>query len=212
MEKDANSNIAIAGKAAAGQTGEVAGAAGLQVKSNVSSDPAKRSRKGVAGRKSRFLENKEYYIQMAKQYARDGLIDREIAAKFGIHKSTLYRWMKQCPELRETMKVNKAIVDSQVVDTTIKAIHGFEYEETKVIADANGKVIQIIKHRKFIPPNSTLIIFWLKNRLGWRDNATYEHVHSGEIKVTNAKHLLHEKLIKVLVSIEKEEDAGGTTE
>jgi len=168
----------------------------------VSPDPKKRSRKGRAGRKSLFDRDPEFYLQMAKQYARDGLIDKEIAEKFGIHKATLYKWQNKYPELREALRTNKAVVDSQVVDTVIKTIHGFEYQETKVIADPNGKIMRIEKTKKFIPPNITAAIFWMKNRMGWGDRIS--HDHSGEIKISNPKSFLHEKFSKILIALEKE--------
>ena len=55
-----------------------------------------------------------------------------------------------------------------------KSALGFEYEETKVIKEKDDNTrdkTRVEKTIKFIPPNVTAQIFWLKNRkpAEWRD-------------------------------------------
>jgi len=58
---------------------------------------------------------------------------------------------------------------------------GYEYEEEVVTPKGTKHTV-----RKYQPPNTTALIFWLKNRKPdqWRDKQ--EHEHSGQI-VTIAK-------------------------
>lgn len=82
---------------------------------------------------------------LAEQYARDGLIDEEIANKLGIARSTLSNWKNKYPEFSDALKNGKEVVDAKVEKTLLnKALEG----------------------------DTTAIIFWLKNRKPeqWRNN------------------------------------------
>jgi transposase-like protein len=114
--------------------------------------------------------------QLAKQYSRDGLIESEIATKLGIAESTLYEWKNKYPEFAEAIKEGKPVVDSKVEDSLLRRAMGYEYEETKIIATKDGKATRVEKTKKFIPPDVTAQIFWLKNRQPekWRDTSHQE--------------------------------------
>ena len=47
-------------------------------------------------------------------WARDGMTDEQLAAKFGITASTLYDWKKRFPEISEALKRGKEPVDVEV--------------------------------------------------------------------------------------------------
>lgn len=82
-------------------------------------------------------------------WARDGLTDKQIAHNIGISQATLYEWKKQFPELSDTLKKSKDVVDRMVENALFKnAIEG----------------------------NTTAQIFWLKNRKPdkWREKPVYE--------------------------------------
>lgn len=82
-------------------------------------------------------------------WARDGLTDKQIAHNIGISHTTLYEWKKQFPELSDTLKKSKDVVDRMVENALFKnAIEG----------------------------NTTAQIFWLKNRKPdkWREKPAYE--------------------------------------
>ena len=82
-------------------------------------------------------------------WARDGLTAKQIAHNIGISHATLYEWKKQFPELSDTIKKSKDVVDRMVENALFKnAIEG----------------------------NTTAQIFWLKNRKPdkWREKPAYE--------------------------------------
>jgi len=115
-------------------------------------------------------------LEVLKGWARDGLTDEQIAAKMGIHVSTLYEYKNKYPELNEALKKGKAVIDRKVESTLLKKALGYEVEETKKEAVYNKstgryemKVTEI--KTKHINPDTTSIIFWLKNRKPdeWRD-------------------------------------------
>ena len=77
-------------------------------------------------------------------WARSGLTEEQIAHNMGISRTTLWDWKKKEPNILNTVKKNKDIVDFEVENALLKnAMEG----------------------------NVTAQIFWLKNRkkLEWRE-------------------------------------------
>ena len=99
-------------------------------------------------------------------WARDGLNDEQIADNMGIRASTLYEWKKRYPEISEALKESKEIADRHVENSLYKMALGFEYEEQTVTN--KGEIVTV---KRYQTPNTTAIIFWLKNRkyVEWRD-------------------------------------------
>ena len=115
-------------------------------------------------------------------WARDGLVNEQIAQNIGIHPSTLYDWQNKYPEIAEALKQGKEGVDRQVESALLKRALGYEYEEVKMIAtESGGKRVE--KTRKQVLPDVGAQIFWLKNRKPkeWRDKQEVEH--SGDLGV-----------------------------
>lgn len=62
-------------------------------------------------------------------WARDGLIDEQIAEKADITPSTLYEWKKKYSEISEALKRGKEVVDIQVENALLKRALGYSYTE-----------------------------------------------------------------------------------
>lgn len=92
-------------------------------------------------------------------WAKDGLIDEQIASNIGVSYSTFREWKKRFPALSAVLKKSKDVVDRQVENALFKSAIGFEYEE-ETVTNA-GDVVTV---RKYSKPNTTAQIFWLKNR------------------------------------------------
>lgn len=103
-------------------------------------------------------------------WARDGLIDEQIAQNIGIRAATLYEWKKRFPEISETLKRGKEVVDRQVENSLLKRALGYEYDEVKEKFEGNVMTERTVT-RKEVVPDVTAQIFWLKNRKPdtWRD-------------------------------------------
>lgn len=109
-------------------------------------------------------------------WARDGLIDKQIAHNMGIAEQTLNDWKKKFPSLSESLKRGKEITDRKVENALLKRALGYSYEEvTKELCEnaetgkAELKVTKVVT--KQMAPDTTAGIFWLKNRKPqeWRD-------------------------------------------
>lgn len=120
-------------------------------------------------------------------WARDGLIDEQIAENIGINPATLYDWKKKYPEISEALKRGKEVVDIEVENALLKRALGYEYTETKTeeYMVEGVPVKRVTKTVKEVIPDTTAQIFWLKNRrpMQWRDKHDMEL--SGEVKAVN---------------------------
>lgn len=63
-------------------------------------------------------------------WARDGLIDEQIAANMGISRSTLSVWKDKYSDISDSLKKGKEVVDRQVENALLKRALGYAYTET----------------------------------------------------------------------------------
>ncbi|MBM7717158.1 transcriptional regulator with XRE-family HTH domain [Bacillus thermophilus] len=120
-------------------------------------------------------------------WAKDGLTDEQIAGNIGISRSTLNEWKKRYPDISDTLKRGKEVVDRQVENALLKRALGYEYEEVKTyIEETDGKKKKRVeKTTKHVAGDVTAQIFWLKNRKPgvWRDKKETEL--SGGVDLNN---------------------------
>jgi len=114
-------------------------------------------------------------------WARAGLTDEQMAKNVGIAPSTLYAWKAMYPEISESLKRGKEVVDLDVENTLLKRALGYDYyEETEELRfnNASGEYKMTVTKRvkKSVPPDVTALIFWLKNRMPdkWKDRQNIE--------------------------------------
>ena len=107
-------------------------------------------------------------------WARDGLIDEQIAHNMGIAYSTFRDWVSKYPALSAALKKGKAPVDYEVENALRKRAIGYDYEEIteeiETLKDGSTKK-HIRKVKKHVPGDVLAMFFWLKNRRPdkWRD-------------------------------------------
>lgn len=145
-----------------------------------------KQRSGPKGKYAEWLE--EDGLTKITAWARDGLTDVEIADKMGIAESTLNEWKKKYPEISESLKVGKEVVDIGVENSLLKRAMGYEYKETtqeSILDTKTGERTLLVTKvvTKQVAPDTTAQIFWLKNRQPkkWRDKQEVEM--SGELNI-----------------------------
>lgn len=117
-------------------------------------------------------------------WARDGLIDKDIAHNIGIGYSTLREWKNVYPEIGEALRKGKEVVDRIVENALYKSAIGFMQKIKKPVRikeveydPKTGKKIREsekwvqVEEEIYIAPQVTAQIFWLKNRKPdqWRE-------------------------------------------
>lgn len=129
---------------------------------------------------SKWEEVKEK-LTLIKGWARDGLTNEQIANNLGINVSTIYDYQNKYPEFAEALKKGKEIIDYEVENALLKRALGYNYEEKTYEKTYNKELDKytetLIKRvTKQVAPDTTALIFWLKNRKPqqWRDKIDVE--------------------------------------
>ncbi len=123
------------------------------------------------GRHSSF---KEEYIGQAEKLCALGATDVELADFFGIDISTLYRWKNEFEGFCEAIKTAKEAADNRVERSLYARATGYTFDTEKVVGGKDGA--EVVPYREHVPPDTTAMIFWLKNRMPkqWRDRRIEE--------------------------------------
>lgn len=137
----------------------------------------------ATGKYQRWLEPDG--LLLLEAWARDGLTDEQIAEKCGISRSTLMEWKTRYPDISDTLKRGKEVVDIQVENALLRRALGYRYDEVtkEEQIDRNSGERKLVTTKivtKEIQPDVTAQIFWLKNRRPdiWRDKQREEAAES----------------------------------
>jgi hypothetical protein len=121
----------------------------------------------------------ETFPDLVRAYAEQGATDREIAEMLEVSERTLYRWKHAHPGLAEALTVGKDVADRRVEQSLYRKATGYSYDAVKIM-QYEGKPV-IVPYVEHIAPDTTAMIFWLKNRRPdlWREKSEVD-VNMGE--------------------------------
>ena len=131
---------------------------------------------------------KEDKLKLLEAWARDGLTNEQIAHNIGIRSKTLYEWINKFSVIGDALKRGKEVVDIEVENSLLKRALGYTYDETtREISKETGQLVVTKVVTKQVVPDTTAIIYWLKNRKPkqWRDKPTQEQDVSTMIESMN---------------------------
>lgn len=110
-------------------------------------------------------------------WARDGMIDKQIARNMGVSYTSLKDWKNQFPEIAEALRKGKEVVDREVENALFKSAIGYTQTIRKPVKvrdveydpETGRKIREIerwvaVEEEIHVPPQVTAQIFWLKNR------------------------------------------------
>lgn len=121
-------------------------------------------------------------------WARDGLIDKEIAERIGVNERTFTRWKTDHPQIMSVLKKGKEVIDRQVENALLKRALGYMTTEIKkeILPDGSKKVTETVKE---VAPDTTAQIFWLKNRKPseWRDRPKVDDANDKPLEIVIKK-------------------------
>lgn len=137
-------------------------------------------------------------LEAVTGWAKEGYIDIEIAKKLGVGETTFYKWKKERPEFEAALLKGKEIANGELVNAAFRNATGYYVTVTepikrKVLVNVGTEdrpyykeeeTIEMVTYDKYIPANSTMGIFMLKNRIpdSYRDKQ--EIKHDGQVGVT----------------------------
>ncbi len=120
-------------------------------------------------------------------WARDGLIEKQIAKNLGIALSTLSDYKKKYPDFSDAIKKGKEISDYEVENALFKKALGYNATikkafKVKEITYKDGKRLKETEHIEYaeeevhIPADTAAQIYWLNNRKPdkWSNKPQYE--------------------------------------
>jgi hypothetical protein len=124
------------------------------------------------GRPTKF---KPEFVEQAQALCRLGATDAQLANFFNVAVSTISLWKVQRQDFSEALKVPKKEADDAVEASLYRRAMGYEADEIDIRV-VDGQVVKT-PIRRIYPPDTTAMIFWLKNRrpADWRDMQAREH-------------------------------------
>lgn len=114
-------------------------------------------------------------MALIEKWAREGATDAEIAKRLGISRSTLALYKKQHPDISDTLKKTKAVVDAEVENALLRRALGYSYRETtkelRTVGEGKQELVVTRVVEKEVQPDILAQMYWLKNRdpAHWRD-------------------------------------------
>lgn len=123
-----------------------------------------------------------YHPRKARKFALLGLTDKQIADAFDITEQTIHQWKKDHIEFNLALKSGKEEADSNVAESLYKRATGYKHKAIKMFFDKDSKSVIKEEYLEHYPPDSTAMIFWLKNRQRelWRDKHELELINPKE--------------------------------
>ena len=124
----------------------------------------------------RISEYKDTFPRMAEKLCKLGAIDKDLADFFEVSEQTINNWKQEYKEFYLALKKGKLIADANVAESLYKRATGYEHKEDVIFNDKGTPLV--VPTIKRYPPDTTAMIFWLKNRRPgeWRDKQEISHV------------------------------------
>lgn len=118
---------------------------------------------------------KPEFAEQAQKLCELGATDIEIADFFDVSDRTVYRWQLKYPEFCQALKAGKQAADDRVERSLYHKATGYTFESEKIFQH-QGEIVRA-STREHVAPDTTSMIFWLKNRRPeqWRDRQLVEH-------------------------------------
>jgi hypothetical protein len=135
----------------------------------------------------RPTEFREEFIEQAKKLAQLGATDMEIADFFRVDVRTIHRWKIVHLEFCHSLNIAKEQADARVERSLFQRSIGYERDAVKIFCNKDGEVTTV-PYREIVPPDTTAMIFWLKNRRPkeWRDRTEYTGADGGPIQLVSS--------------------------
>ncbi len=106
---------------------------------------------------------------LARKFCMLGAMDDDLAELFEVDPATIADWIANFPDFAAALKQGREIADATAAERLFQRAIGFSHEVEKVV-QSGGKPVTV-KYTEHYPPDTTALIYWLKNRQRgwWRD-------------------------------------------
>lgn len=155
---------------------------------------ATKTKKGIGGRKPLWETlSMDSKLDSVKGWAMHGSTDIEMAEMLGISERVFYEWKVKYPQFSHAIKKGKYTSNGELLNSAFVQSTGFMYIENQAVKVKDYKMftnekgqqellqierVEIVPVEKYQPPNPTMNIFMLKNRL----SDDYKDKHEVDVK------------------------------
>ena len=154
----------------------------------------KKDRKGIGGRKNYWdILDMDSKLDSIEGWAKQGSTDIEISKMLNISVETFYKWKREKVQFANAIKKGKEVSNGELLNSAFKAATGFMYTEkqafkVKDYKKINGELkqierVEVVEVERYSPPDHTMNIFMVKNRLPEQYKDKHEVNVSGGIKL-----------------------------
>jgi hypothetical protein len=111
---------------------------------------------------------------LARKFCMLGATDDDLAELLEVEPATIADWIAGFPDFAMALKQGREIADATAAERLFQRAIGFSHEVEKVV-QSGGKPLTV-KYTEHYPPDTTALVFWLKNRQRgrWRDKVEPE--------------------------------------
>jgi hypothetical protein len=159
----------------------------------------------------------EYADAVAKYAGAFGATHSQIADMFKTSRMAVERWIEKFPEFADAVKRAKAESVARVEKTLYQKATGYEKEVEEIVKRRDGTV-ETVKTLKHVAPDTTSIIFFLKNRErdDWRDvyrpDYTNEDFRGSQLPIINITLNAADGQSAPLPAVDMTDSRGGSVE
>ena len=136
------------------------------------------------------------FLDALTAYASQSISNMEIAQMLQISSSSFYKLMSELPEFKAAYEKGIDNRKYELEKALLKRASGFAGQEIKTETDADGNVTKKIITDKQYVPDTTALIFALKNLHGDKYKDVIESVNTVNINVQQIQNIPDEELLK----------------
>lgn len=124
------------------------------------------------------------FAEDARELAKLGATDLEIANFLGVTIMTLWNWQSRHQEFFYALDRGKEEADERVKRAVYARATGYTYQATKIFCTKDGDIIEV-PYLEHVPPSDKAASFWLTNRQGdkWKERAFQEFDPDQPLKI-----------------------------
>lgn len=126
----------------------------------------------VGGEQMKYEINDEF-LERVKRLVAGGYSNKEIADVLQVSERTFDRWIQKNERLKEAIQEGRLKAVDEFLKSAFSKLSGHKVYEEHIVEiykptkDGEKQLVRIERHidEKYIPPDTTFMIFWAKNRL-----------------------------------------------
>ncbi len=111
----------------------------------------------------RFTYNAHFHPRLILWMARWGLNEKQIAAELEVPSIMFEEWKASFPEVLAALDKGRRYWSELAYDSLQKLVKGYDYDETDITVDPDGKPTKVRKLTKHKPPDARAVLFQLEN-------------------------------------------------